>query len=97
MDIDGKPTREAKSAAVAEAEGSDGGKDEPKVIKPAKPSADKLERYIEVCSKSKKKDRYVQGMLHAFKFMNGDLGPGEFDKEWLVFAEKSGMYKSDKK
>jgi ParB/RepB/Spo0J family partition protein len=99
-DSNGKTTRDAKTAARAEAKGSDGDDEkssEPKVIKPAKPSSDKLERYIEVCEKSKKKDRYVQGMLHAFKFMNGDLGPGEFDKEWLAFAEKAGMYKTDKK
>ncbi len=99
MDSNGKTTRDAKTAARAEAKGDDGGgkSSEPAVIKPAKPSSDKLERFIEVCSKAKKKDRYVIGMLHAFKFMNGDLGPGEFDKEWLTFAEKHGMYKSDKK
>jgi ParB/RepB/Spo0J family partition protein len=100
-DANGKTTRDAKAAARAEAkggDGDDGGKEkssEPKEIKPVRPSTDKLERYIEVCSKAKKKDRYVTGMLHAFKFMNGDLGPGEFDKEWLEFAEKQGMYKSD--
>jgi ParB/RepB/Spo0J family partition protein len=97
-DANGKTTRDAKATARAEAKGeTDKKPSEPKEIKPAKPSSDKLDRYIEVCSKSKKKDRYLQGMLHAFKFMNGDLGPGEFDKEWLAFAEKSGMYKSDKK
>ena len=96
-DANGKTTRDAKATARAEAKGDDKKSSEPKELKPAKPSSDKLDRYIEVCSKSKKKERYLQGMLHAFKFMNGDLGPGEFDKEWLEFAEKSGMYKSDKK
>lgn len=94
-DSNGKTTREAKATARKEAKGSDSKNIDPREIKPARPSADKLGRFIEVCAKAKKKDRYVIGMLHAFKFMNGDLGPGEFDKEWLAFAEKNGMYKSD--
>jgi ParB/RepB/Spo0J family partition protein len=96
-DANGKTTREAKAAARKTAKGDESGEesDEPKEIKAARPSADKLARYIEMCGKAKKKDRYLQGMLHAFKFMNGDLGPGEFDKEWIEFAKKQGMYKTD--
>ena len=96
-DANGKTTRDAKATARAEAKGEKDKSGESAVLKPAKPSSDKLERFIEICSKAKKKERYVIGMLHAFKFMTGDLGPAEFDKEWLTFAEKNGMYKTDKK
>ena len=71
----GAATRQAKAKARKTAKNGNGD------ARPVRPGADKLGRYVEICSKAKRSNRYVRGMHDAFKFMTGELGPGEFDKE----------------
>jgi ParB/RepB/Spo0J family partition protein len=88
--------RAAKSAARVAAKG--GAK--PKANEPPKavrPGGDHIRSFAELTGKAPKNNKYVRGLHDAFRFMLGDLGPGEFDKDFTTWAAKqSGSDKGAK-
>lgn len=86
--------RAAKSAARKAAKGTDKKKPNGAAPKPVKPSGGNLESFVELTKTAPKNNKYVRGMHDAFRYMLGELGPGEFHKDFVDFAAKKA--KTDK-
>ena len=58
----------------------------------ARPKVELLTQFIEALQKAPTAERYLHGVRDGLRFAIGDLGPGEFGKEFASYAEKQGFY-----
>jgi ParB/RepB/Spo0J family partition protein len=73
--------RKAKSAARAAAKG--GADKAPRALRP---DGSLIKSFADLTSRAPKTNKYVVGMSDAFRFMLGEIGPGEFGKDFRDWA-----------
>jgi ParB-like chromosome segregation protein Spo0J len=58
---------------------------------PARPGVELINNFIAALDKVPKGERYLQGLRDGLRFATGELGPGEFDKEFSSYVTKDGV------
>jgi len=58
---------------------------------PSKPKVDLILQFVLALEKAPKAERYLHGVRDGLRFSIGDLGPGEFGKEFATYATKQGF------